>query len=90
MGKDYYDILGVPRTATDEELKKAYRKLALAHHPDRNPGNKGAEEQFKEINEAYAVLGDAEKRSSYDRFGTAEPGGGFDLGFGRNFDDIFG
>jgi molecular chaperone DnaJ len=90
MRKDYYDLLGVPRTATDEELKKAYRKLALTYHPDRNPGNKGAEEKFKEINEAYAVLGDAEKRSSYDRFGTAEPGGGFDVGFGRNFDDIFG
>jgi molecular chaperone DnaJ len=90
MKKDYYDILGVPRTATEEELKKAYRKLALAYHPDRNPGDKGSEEKFKQINEAYAVVGDSEKRSIYDQYGTAEPGGGFESGFGRNFDDIFG
>ncbi len=90
MRKDYYEILGVLRTATDEELKKAYRKLALTYHPDRNPGNKGSEEKFKEINEAYAVLGDSEKRSSYDRFGTAEPGAGVDFGFSGNFNDIFG
>ncbi len=91
MRKDYYEILGVPRTATEEELKKAYRKLALAHHPDRNSGDKSAEEKFKEINEAYAVLGDAEKRMHYDRFGTVDDNGSiFDFGFGRNFDDIFG
>jgi molecular chaperone DnaJ len=91
MGKDYYQILGVSRNSTDEEIKKAYRKLALSYHPDRNHGNKEAEEKFKEINEAYSVLGDSEKRIRYDRFGTAdEHGSMFDFGFGRNFDDIFG
>lgn len=90
MGKDYYQILGVPRNSTDEELKKAYRKLALNFHPDRNHGNKEAEEKFKEINEAYSVLSDSEKRARYDRYGTAEGGGMFDFGFNRNFDDIFG
>ncbi|HET6402622.1 MAG TPA: J domain-containing protein [Candidatus Kapabacteria bacterium] len=67
--QDYYQILGVPRTATEEEIKKAYRKLARKHHPDVNPGDAGAEEQFKKINEAYEVLSDAEKRKKYDRFG---------------------
>jgi molecular chaperone DnaJ len=92
MRKDYYQILGVSRTATDEEIKKAYRKLALTHHPDRNQGDKEAEEKFKEINEAYEVLGDGEKRQHFDRFGTVDASGGtvFDFGFGRNFDDVFG
>jgi curved DNA-binding protein len=69
--KDYYDILGVKRNASEEEIKKAYRKLALKYHPDRNKGDKKAEERFKEISEAYAVLSNKEKRTQYDRFGAA-------------------
>jgi molecular chaperone DnaJ len=96
--RDYYDVLGVPRGATDEELKKAYRKLALDYHPDRNPDDPGAEERFKEASEAYAVLSDAEKRRAYDRFGfegvgAAGPGGfpGADFAaFGDLFNDLFG
>jgi len=91
--RDYYEILGVSPDASSEEIKKAYRKLAHAHHPDKNPGDTSAEERFKEIGEAYAVLSDAEKRESYNRFGTAGRGGegfgGFDPGFGSIFDDIF-
>jgi len=68
---DYYKLLGVEKTASPEEIKKAYRKLALKHHPDRNKGNKEAEEQFKKISEAYAVLSDKEKRQQYDSFGSA-------------------
>ncbi len=68
--KDYYKILGVDRNASADEIKKAYRKLALKYHPDRNPGDKAAEEKFKEINEAYQVLSDPEKRAKYDRFST--------------------
>jgi curved DNA-binding protein len=69
--RDYYQILGVGREADGEEIKRAYRKLAMQHHPDRNPGNKAAEEKFKEINEAYQVLSDADKRAHYDRLGSA-------------------
>src|SRR5207244_12902210 len=67
--KDYYDILGVKKSATEEEIKKAYRNLAKKHHPDRNKGNKEAENKFKEISEAYAVLSDKETRAQYDRLG---------------------
>jgi len=80
MAKDYYQILGVPRNARQEDIKKAYRKLAMQHHPDRNPGKeKWANEKFKEINEAFAVLGDPEKRKQYDQFGRV-----------GNASDIFG
>lgn len=91
MAKDYYKILGVHRNATDTELKKAYRKLALQYHPDRNQGDKSAEEKFKEINEAYAVLSDPQKRAYFDQFGTIEGGGfGFETStFTDIFEDIF-
>ncbi|MGD1048464.1 MAG: molecular chaperone DnaJ, partial [Candidatus Krumholzibacteriaceae bacterium] len=79
--RDYYEILGVSRTASVDEIKKAYRKLALKYHPDRNPGNKDAEEQFKEATEAYEVLRDAEKRARYDQFGHGGAAGGGAQGF---------
>jgi molecular chaperone DnaJ len=97
--RDYYEVLGVARDASEEDLKKAYRKLAMKWHPDRNQGDKAAEAQFKELNEAYDVLKDAEKRAAYDRFGHAAfeqggggPGGGGFAGgnpFGGAFEDIF-
>ncbi|MEO8396465.1 MAG: DnaJ domain-containing protein, partial [Chloroflexota bacterium] len=73
MAKDYYKTLGVSRSATEKELKQAYRKLAKKFHPDANPDNPNAEAKFKEINEAYEVLSDKEKRENYDRFGTVNP-----------------
>jgi molecular chaperone DnaJ len=92
--RDYYEILSVERTATEQEIKSAYRKLALQHHPDRNPGDRAAEEKFKEAAEAYAVLIDADKRHLYDRFGHAGLGGaatsGFDPTVFTGFEDILG
>src|SRR6188508_197772 len=102
---DYYELLEVTRTATDGELKSAYRKLAMKWHPDRNPGNKDCEHKFKEINEAYDVLKDDQKKAAYDRFGHAAfangsgggagfrggPGGpDFASAFSDVFDDLFG
>ncbi len=93
--KDYYQVLGISRGATDTEIKQAYRKLARQYHPDINPGDKEAETRFKEINEAYEVLSDSEKREKYDRFGRdwkryEQAGGpGFDYGGANDFSDIF-
>ncbi len=92
--KDYYAILGVGRTATQEEIKSAYRRLALKYHPDKNPGDSEAEERFKEVNEAYHVLGDPAKRAQYDRFGSVDgvgqSGSPFDdFGFSSPFSDMF-
>jgi len=90
--QDYYDILGVSRTASDEEIKKAYRRLAMQHHPDRNSGNKTAEDKFKEAANAYQILSDDDKRSLYDRYGfegiNSRGGGGPGAGF-SNVEDIF-
>jgi molecular chaperone DnaJ len=97
--RDYYEVLGVHRNASDTEIKKAYRKLALRYHPDKNPGDKQSEEMFKEAGEAYEVLSDAQRRAQYDQFGHAGLGsGGFSSGFGFGtgtpfgdiFSDIFG
>ena len=96
MQKDYYSILGVSKTASQDELKKAYRKLAVQHHPDKNKGDKASEEKFKEISEAYDVLKDEQKRAAYDRYGSegfqnggfGNAGGGFENG-GFNFSDNF-
>ena len=85
--RDYYDILGVPKTATADEIKRAHRKLALKHHPDRNKDNKAAEERFKEIQEAYDVLSDETKRANYDQFGHAGVGAGGPRGGGPNGGD---
>lgn len=89
--RDYYEVLGVPREASVEEIKKAYRNMAVKHHPDKNPGNKHAEELFKEAAEAYSVLSDQEKRARYDRYGHAGSGfGGFDATQFTDFSDILG
>ncbi|MGH2898673.1 MAG: DnaJ domain-containing protein, partial [Solirubrobacteraceae bacterium] len=100
MKRDYYEILGVARGVSEEDLKKAYRKLAHQNHPDKNPGNAEAEERFKEASEAYAVLSDGDKRAQYDRFGHAafsggqggDPFAGFDpfSSFGDLFSEFFG
>ena len=88
--RDYYEILGVPKSSTPEEIKKAYRKVAIQFHPDKNPDNKEAEEKFKEAAEAYEVLSNPEKRTQYDRFGHSRPGsGGYSGGHTMNMDDIF-
>src|SRR4030095_7063486 len=99
--RDYYQVLGIPRTATEVEVKKAYRRLAMKYHPDRNPDDHEAEGRFKEVKEAYEILTDKQKRSAYDQFGHAgvdasRGGPGFDprdaFGdiFGEVFGDIFG
>src|SRR5712672_721732 len=99
--QDYYKLLDVARTATEEDIKKAYRKLAMKYHPDRNPDSKGSEDKFKEAKEAYEMLSDPQKRDAYDRYGHAgvDPNmggggghgaGGFADAFGDIFGDIFG
>ncbi len=90
--RDYYEVLGVAKSSSQEEIKKAYRKVAMQHHPDRNPGDKAAEEKFKEAAESYEILSDADKRAQYDRFGhqaTGQGRGGGFSGGGMNMDDIF-
>ena len=90
--RDFYEVLGISKTATDQEIKSCYRKLALKYHPDRNPGSKEAEDKFKEAAEAYAILADEDKRRMYDRFGHAGlgSGAGFDPSAFTGFEDIFG
>ncbi|HEX2224221.1 MAG TPA: DnaJ domain-containing protein, partial [Thermoanaerobaculia bacterium] len=92
--RDYYEVLGIARDAAQQEIKSAYRKLAQKYHPDRNPGDKEAEERFKEAAEAYAILSDDDKRARYDRFGhqgvSGAGGGGFDPTIFADFSDILG
>ena len=96
MSHDFYELLGVSRTTSADDIKKAYRKLAMQHHPDRNPGDKEAERKFKEISHAYDILKDPEKRAAYDRYGAAAfeggagPGGPFQGGQGFDFGSVFG
>ena len=92
--RDFYEVLGVSKSATADEIKKAYRKVAMQYHPDRNPGDKAAEEKFKEAAEAYEILSDADKKAKYDRFGhqafgPGTGGGGFHGGAGMDMNDIF-
>jgi molecular chaperone DnaJ len=89
VATDYYEVLGVSRDANETDLKRAYRQLAMQFHPDKNPGDRAAEERFKQISEAYAILSDPDKRAQYDRFGTVGGAGGFEGGFGTLFEDIF-
>ncbi len=93
--RDYYEVLGVEKGATDAEIKKAFRRIAMKFHPDRNSDDKNSDEKFKEAQEAYEILGDEEKKSAYDRFGHAgvdgnSGGGGGGAGFGDVFGDVFG
>src|SRR6187402_446541 len=94
--RDYYKVLDVARTATEAEIKKAYRRLAMKYHPDRNPGNHEAENQFKEAKEAYEILTDSQKRAAYDQFGHAGldaargGAGGFGFGASEAFGEMFG
>ena len=97
--RDFYEVLGVQKNASRDEIKKAYRQLAIKHHPDRNPGNKDSEEKFKEATEAYEILADDHKRQAYDQFGFAGvegmggPGAGSPQDFSsvfKDFEDIFG
>jgi molecular chaperone DnaJ len=99
MSQDYYELLGVSRTASADDIKKAFRKLAMQHHPDRNPGNKEAEKKFKDVNHAYDILKDPDKRAAYDRYGPAAfeggmgpggPGGPFQGAQGFDFGSVFG
>src|SRR5687768_18487604 len=85
--RDYYEVLSVSRTATAEEIKRSYRKLAVQYHPDKNPGDHTAEEKFKELGEAYDVLSDEQKRAAYDRYGHQAFSGGMPGGFGGGFHD---
>lgn len=84
-GRDYYDVLGVSKSSSVDEIKKAYKKLARQYHPDLNPNNKDAEQKFKEISEAYAILSDPEKRSKYDRFGSSGVGNDFEKAWGQSW-----
>ncbi|WP_372834162.1 DnaJ domain-containing protein, partial [Pontibacterium sp.] len=96
--QDYYEVLGVDKNASDRDIKKAFRRMAMKYHPDRNPDDKESEENFKEVNEAYEVLSDAQKKAAYDQYGHAGvnpnmgggQGGGFEGGFGDIFGDVFG
>ncbi|MGS0726661.1 DnaJ domain-containing protein, partial [Shewanella sp. 0m-11] len=92
--RDFYEVLGVGRDASEREIKKAYKRLAMKFHPDRNPGNKEAEASFKEVKEAYEILTDSDKKAAYDQFGHAgvDPnrGGGGGFGGGGDFGDVFG
>jgi len=92
--RDYYEVLEIDRNASEQEIKRAYRKQAVKYHPDKNAGNKAAEENFKEAAEAYSILGDAQKRAQYDRFGHSAVGGqggiNIDPSSFSDFGDIFG
>ena len=96
--RDYYEVLGLSKGASGDEVKKAFRRMAMKYHPDKNPGDKDAEEKFKEINEAYSILSDPDKKQKYDKFGHAgvDPNQGFggfrgdyNTGFDNGFDDLF-